>query len=68
MQEFFCLNDPPGPYDSLEESRVSNWHMPVINRGNKSRKKLKQLPDGTLGANRVSPYLLLSSIDPFDVK
>jgi len=23
VQEFFCLNDPPGPYDSLEESRVS---------------------------------------------
>ena len=24
VQEFFCLNDPPGPYDSLEESRVSS--------------------------------------------
>jgi len=23
LQDFFCLNDPPGPYDSLEESRVS---------------------------------------------
>ena len=22
LQDFFCLNDPPGPYDSLEESRV----------------------------------------------
>ena len=26
VQEFFCLNDPPGPYDSLEESRVSFQH------------------------------------------
>ena len=23
VQEFFCLNDPPGPLDSLEEGRVS---------------------------------------------
>jgi hypothetical protein len=21
-REFFCLDDPPGPFDSLEESRV----------------------------------------------
>ena len=23
VKEFFCIDDPPGPYDSLEESRVS---------------------------------------------
>lgn len=23
VREFLCLDDPPGPFDSLEESRVS---------------------------------------------
>ncbi|XP_022781065.1 uncharacterized protein LOC111322254 [Stylophora pistillata] len=27
VQEFFCLNDPPGPYDSLEESRAYCQHL-----------------------------------------
>ncbi len=24
VREFLCLDDPPGPFDSLEESRVSH--------------------------------------------
>jgi len=27
LQDFFCLNDPPGPYDSLEESRAYCQHL-----------------------------------------
>jgi len=23
VREFFCFDDPPGPHDSIEESRVS---------------------------------------------
>lgn len=25
VREFLCLDDPPGPFDSLEESRVSMY-------------------------------------------
>nr|XP_054762732.1 sorting nexin-16-like [Lytechinus pictus] len=28
VKEFLCLNDPPGPHDSLEESRVSCFLYP----------------------------------------
>ncbi|XP_068722424.1 sorting nexin-16-like [Montipora capricornis] len=27
VEEFFCLHDPPGPYDSLEESRAYCQHL-----------------------------------------
>lgn len=28
VKEFLCLDDPPGPFDSLEESRVS--HLKIM--------------------------------------
>ncbi|KAJ7356035.1 Sorting nexin-16 [Desmophyllum pertusum] len=41
VQEFFCLNDPPGPYDSLEESRAYCQHLE--NQAEDLKQKVEEL-------------------------